>query len=61
MVEVPTGNPPVRLFEGGANPPTDRSYFHAVRAGFPLGVKPAANEKVWVWSDSPSRLVVTET
>ncbi len=61
LVEVVSGNPPVRVFEGGNAAPTDRSYFHVVQPGAQgrLGIKPATGVKVWVWAAGPSRLVVT--
>ena len=60
-MEVVSGNPPVRVFEGGNAAPTDRSYFHVVQPGAQgrLGIKLATGVKVWVWAAGPSRLVVT--
>ena len=60
LVEVVSGNPACRVFEGGNAAPTDRSYFHTVQPGRALGVKPKTGQKVWVWSTGPSRLVATE-
>lgn len=61
LVEVVAGNPPVRMFEGGAAAPSDRSYFHTVQPGTDgrLGITPATDVTVWVWATGPSRLVVT--
>ena len=63
LVEVVSGNPPVRVVEGGNAAPTDRSYFHVVLSGAAgrLGITPVVGVKVWVWSTGPSRLVVTPT
>ena len=60
LLEVVQGNPAVRLFEGGAAAPEDRSYFHAICPGKRIGIKVAADKPVWVWAVAPSRLAVTE-
>ena len=60
LVEVVSGNPACRVVEGGNAAPTDRSYFHTVLPDDRLGIKPATGEEVWVWSNAPSRVVVTE-
>ncbi len=56
-MEVVIGNPPVRLFEGGASAPG----YHVILPGAVgrVGVKPAASTPIWIWSEKPSRLVVT--
>ena len=61
IVEVVAGNAQVRMFEGGAAAPTDRSYYHAVRPGAAgrIDITPATATPIWVWSRNPSRLVVT--
>ena len=63
IVETVPGSPPVRLFEGGASAPADLSYFHVIQSGAAgrLGVTPATDVPIWVWSTAPSRLVVTGT
>ena len=62
IVEVVIGNPSVRLFDGGADAPADLSYYHVVLPGAAgrIGVKPAASTPIWIWSEKPSRLVVTD-
>ena len=62
IAEVVIGNPPVRLFEGGASAPADLSYYHVILPGAVgrIGVKPVASTPIWIWSGKPSRLVVTD-
>ena len=62
ILEVPQGNPAVRLFEGGASAPTDLSYFHTIQPGRALGIRARPGDPIWVWTTAGSgtRLVVSE-
>ena len=49
----------VRLREGGANAPTDLTYYHSVPAGGQLGLAPDG-DPIWAWAvGGPARLVAT--
>ena len=57
VLEVVPGGAALSMFEGGSSPPAagDRNFRHTVMAGGLIGIEPARNEPIWVWSLSPRR------